>query len=155
MMSRPPMNALREGERAVEWDGRTDAGLVYVGRISTPWTDIADCPRQGSADGPLCRIEVFEPWTAALQGIEDCPRLEVYYWLALSRRDVVLQSPRNDGAARGTFSIRSPLRPNPLGASVVGLEGREGNTLLVRGLDCLDGTPLVDLKPHLGRKKPA
>ena len=73
--------------------------------------------------------------------------MEVIYWLHLSRRDLVRQSPANDGTARGTFSLRSQVRPNPLGTSIAELVVIEGNTLLVRGLDCLDGTPLLDLKP--------
>ena len=63
------------------------------------------------------------------------------------RRDLVHQSPRNDGATRGTFSLRSPVRPNPIGTSIVALLSVEGSTLLVRGLDCVDGTPLIDIKP--------
>src|SRR6478672_7042668 len=104
-----------------------------------PWTSRMDCPRQGRLDGPLCRIEVFELWQEALEGIKDYSRLEVLYWLHRSRRDLVLQSPRNDGTTRGTFALRSPVRPNPIGSSVVTLTGIEGSTLLVRGLDCLDG----------------
>lgn len=73
--------------------------------------------------------------------------VEVIYWLHLSRRDLVLQSPANDGTARGTFSLRSRYRPNPLGTSIARLVGIEGATVLMRGLDCLDGTPLLDLKP--------
>lgn len=148
-MARPSVNTLREGEKAVEWTGGEDASLIFIGRIRTPWTDVADCPRQGRIDGPLCRIEILDRWADALAGIETCPQLEVFYWLHLSRRDLVLQCPRNDRVARGTFSIRSPIRPNPIGASIVKYEGRDGNTLLVRGLDCLDGTPVVDLKPDL------
>jgi tRNA-Thr(GGU) m(6)t(6)A37 methyltransferase TsaA len=104
-------------------------------------------PRQGRPDGPLCRIEVFEPWVAALDGLAAYERLEVIYWLHLSRRDLVRQSPANDDTSRGTFSLRSPVRPNPLGTSIVRLIGTEHATLLVRGLDCVDGTPLLDLKP--------
>ena len=125
----------------------TDAGLVFVGRIHTPWTSRMDTPRQGRQDGPLCRIEIFDPWVPALDGLEQYERVEVIYWLHLSRRDLVRQSPANDGAARGTFSLRSPVRPNPLGTSVARLVGIQGATVLVRGLDCLDGTPLLDLKP--------
>ncbi len=91
--------------------------------------------------------EVFEPWVRALQGLAQYERVEVIYWLHLSRRDLVLQSPANDGAVRGTFSLRSPVRPNPLGTAVARLVGIEGAVVLVRGLDCLDGTPLLDLKP--------
>jgi tRNA (Thr-GGU) A37 N-methylase len=64
-----------------------------------------------------------------------------------ARRDIVRQSPKSDGNTRGTFSLRSPVRPNPIASSVVRLVGREDSALLVRGLDCLDGTPLIDIKP--------
>ena len=142
-------NEIRRAEQAVEWPPRAmDAGLIYIGRTHTPWTSRMACPRQGRHDGPTCRIEVFEPWApAALEGIGSFERLEVLYWLDRSRRDLVLQSPRDDGETRGTFALRSPVRPNPIGTSIVTLIGIEGATLLVRGLDCLDGTPLLDLKP--------
>jgi len=140
-------NEVRVAEVAVEPPAATDAGLVFIGRIRTPWTSRMEVPRQGRHDGPLCRIEVFEPWVAALDGLQHYERIEVIYWLHLSRRDLVLQSPADDGTARGTFSLRSPVRPNPLGTSISRLVGIEGATVLVRGLDCLDNTPLLDLKP--------
>ncbi|RJG45068.1 tRNA (N6-threonylcarbamoyladenosine(37)-N6)-methyltransferase TrmO [Mesorhizobium sp. DCY119] len=140
-------NEIRPSEVAVSPPPATDAGLVFIGRISTPWTSRLMTPRQGRADGPVCRIEIFEPWVEALDGVEEFERLEVLYWLHQSRRDLVKQSPANDGAARGTFALRSPVRPNPIGTSIVTLVGVEGSTLLVRGMDCLDGTPLIDLKP--------
>jgi len=146
---------IRPGEQAVAVPDRIDAGLVFVGRIHTPWTDRLQCPRQGRLDGPICRVEVFPPWAPAiLDGVELSARLELLYWLHLSRRDLVLQSPASDGKTRGTFSIRSPVRPNPIGSSVVVLRGREGSTLLVQGLDCLDGTPLLDIKPDRSDFKP-
>jgi tRNA-Thr(GGU) m(6)t(6)A37 methyltransferase TsaA len=138
---------VRAAERAIEWPDATDAGLIFIGRIHTPWTSRMECPRQGRRDGPTCRIEIFEPWMTALDKITEYERLEVLYWLHRSRRDLVLQSPRDDGTTRGTFSLRSPVRPNPIGTSVVSLLKLEGATLWVRGLDCLDGTPLLDLKP--------
>ncbi|KAB2678120.1 MULTISPECIES: SAM-dependent methyltransferase [Brucella/Ochrobactrum group] len=119
---------IRAAERAIEWPDATDASLIYIGHIRTPWTSRMDCPRQGRHDGPTCRIEVL-------------------YWLHRSRRDLVLQSPRDDGTTRGTFALRSPVRPNPIGTLIVKLIGIVGATLLVRGLDCLDGTPLLDIKP--------
>lgn len=138
---------IRAGEVVVEPPPATDAGLVFIGSIETPWTSRLDTPRQGRADGPTCRIEVFEPWVDALDGLQAFERIEVLYWLHLSRRDLVRQSPRDDGNTRGTFSLRSPVRPNPIATSIVTLERVEGATLLVRGLDCLNGTPLLDLKP--------
>lgn len=140
-------NEIRAGELSVDAPAARDAGLIFIGRISTPWTSRLAAPRQGRLDGPVCRIEVFAPWEPALRGLDAYARLEVLYWLHLSRRDLVLQSPANDGSARGTFSLRSPARPNPIGSSIAALVGIAGRTVLVRGLDCLDGTPLLDLKP--------
>jgi tRNA-Thr(GGU) m(6)t(6)A37 methyltransferase TsaA len=140
-------NEIRPSEVAVAPPSATDAGLVFIGRIHTPWISRMVTPRQGRLDGPICRIELFEPWVQALDGLDSYERIEVIYWLHLSRRDLVLQSPANDGTARGTFSLRSPARPNPLGTSIARLIGIENGTLLVRGLDCLDGTPLLDIKP--------
>ncbi len=143
------MGDIRENEVAVETPPANDAALRFIGRISTPYTALADCPRQGALDGPECRIEIFEPWTAALQGIETSERLTVLYWLDRSRRDLVLQTPgHGGGVTRGTFSLRSPVRPNPIGISTVRLIRVEGPLLIVRGLDCLDGTPLLDVKPE-------
>lgn len=140
-------NEIRAGERAVSMPPTNDAGLVFIGRIHTPWTSRMETPRQGRHDGPTCRIEIFEPWVAALDSIAQFERIEVLCWLHMSRRDLVLQSPASDGTARGTFSLRSPARPNPIGTSIAQLLSIDGATLLVRGLDCLDGTPLLDLKP--------
>jgi len=138
---------VRAGEVVIDPPAATDAGLVFVGRIRTPWTSRLETPRLGRLDGPLCRIEIFEPWRAALAGIEAYERVEVLFWMHLSRRDLVLQSPADDGRQHGTFALRSPARPNPIGTTIARLVGVEDGTLLVRGLDCLDGTPLLDLKP--------
>jgi len=138
---------VRAGEVVIDPPAATDAGLVFVGRIRTPWTSRLETPRLGRLDGPLCRIEIFEPWRAALAGIEAYERVEVLFWMHLSRRDLVLQSPADDGRQHGTFALRSPARPNPIGTTIARLVGMEDGTVLVRGLDCLDGTPLLDLKP--------
>ena len=124
-----------------------DAGLVFIGRIHTPWHRRGETPRRGSPDGPDCRLEIFPPWVPALAGLAEHPHVDVIYWLHLSRRDLLLQSPRHDGTTRGTFSLRSPVRPNPIGISLAVLVSVEGPIVTVRGLDCLDGTPLIDLKP--------
>jgi tRNA (adenine37-N6)-methyltransferase len=140
-------NEIRKAEVTIEMPPTTDAGLVFIGRIHSPWTSRMATPRQGRSDGPLCRIEVFEPWVAALDSLAQYERIEVLYWLHLSRRDLVMQSPASDGTARGTFSLRSPARPNPIGTSIAKLVSIEGRIVMVRGLDCLNGTPLLDLKP--------
>lgn len=80
--------------------------------------------------------------------MERYERVEVLFWMHLSRRDLVLQSPADDGAAYGTFALRTPARPNPIGTTIARIvEIRPGGVLIVRGLDCIDGTPLLDLKP--------
>ena len=140
-------NEIRDKEVAVAPPQATDAGLVFIGTIRTPWTSRLVCPRQGRADGPICRIELFPPWDEALEGIERFERLEVLYWLHQSRRDLVRQSPANNGETHGTFALRTPVRPNPIGTSIATLVAQEGRVLLVRGLDCLDDTPLLDIKP--------
>lgn len=139
---------IRPGEITTEVPRREDAHLMFIGRIRTPWTDRDDCPRQGRQDGPDCRLELDPPWDAALRGIEEYDTIEVLYWLDRSRRDLLVQNPKGDGQGfYGTFALRSPQRPNPIGTALVTLMAVEGRVLTVRGLDCLDGTPLVDIKP--------
>jgi len=140
---------LRAGERLVETPEGADAALWFIGRVRTPWTTRETCPRQGSLDGPDCRVEVFATWQGALAGIADYAHLDLLYWLDQGRRDLVVQNPGKDGERYvGTFALRSPQRPNPIGLSRVRLVAVDGATLVVRGLDCLDGTPLIDIKPE-------
>jgi len=148
------LDEVRPGEVAIELPARFDAEIYFIGRIRTPWTSRLETPRQGRADGPTCRIELFAPWDQGLDHVAEFARLEVLYWLHESRRDLVLQSPRSDGQARGVFSLRTPARPNPIGTSIVTVEKIEAPVLFVRGLDCLDGTPLIDLKPERNSFKP-
>src|SRR5271156_819495 len=125
------LNEIRQNEIAVEPPSSFDAGLVFIGTIRTPWTSRMETPRQGRPDGPICRIEVNALWEAALDGIEEFERIEVLYWLHESRRDLVRQSPASDGTTPGTFAIRSPARPNPIGTSIATLVARQGRVLSV------------------------
>ena len=140
-------NEIRANEIIVAPPAASDAGLVFIGRIHTPWSNRLLCPRQGRQDGPICRLEIFEPWVPALDGVERFERLELLYWLDQSRRDIVKQSPANNGETNGAFSLRTPVRPNPIGTSMAAFVERKDNWLMVRGLDCLNGTPLLDIKP--------
>ncbi|MHA6346101.1 tRNA (N6-threonylcarbamoyladenosine(37)-N6)-methyltransferase TrmO [Roseivivax sp. CAU 1761] len=141
-------DAIRAGETSISLPDPKDATLRFIGRIRTPFASRAECPRQGREDGPECRLELDPAWGAALDGVEAFERLDVLYWLDRARRDLVTQSPRSDGSTRGTFALRSPVRPNPIGLARVRLVRREGCALVVRGLDCIDGTPLLDIKPE-------
>ena len=139
---------IREGEIAIELPQRFDAALYFIGRIRTPWQTRDDCPKNGRESDAVCTIEVDARFAAALAGIESSTHLLVLYWMDEARRDLVVQAPRHYGEPRGTFALRSPVRPNPIAASVVKLVKVDGLRLSVVGLDCRDGTPLLDLKPY-------
>jgi tRNA-Thr(GGU) m(6)t(6)A37 methyltransferase TsaA len=137
----------RSGEVSVPLPPGMDAGVYFIGTIHTPWRSRGECPKRGSFDGPVCTIVVDERWWQALTDIGEHPRIQVLYWMHRARRDLVLQTPIRTGRTTGSFALRSPVRPNQIASSVVALVRIDGGTLQVRGLDCLDGTPLIDLKP--------
>ena len=83
-----------------------------------------------------------------MKGLDAHPRLEIIYWMHLARRDLLVQAPKYDAETYGTFALRSPIRPNPIATAIVDVIAIEDGTILVRGLDCVDGTPLLDLKPE-------
>jgi tRNA-Thr(GGU) m(6)t(6)A37 methyltransferase TsaA len=139
---------IRPGEVAVAPPGRFDAELYFIGRIRTPWKTRDECPKNARESEAVCTIEVDPRWAQGLTGIETCSHLLVLYWMDRARRDLVLQAPRHYKEPRGTFALRSPVRPNPIAASVVRLVKVDGTNLSVIGLDCLDGTPLLDIKPY-------
>jgi len=139
---------LRDGEVAVALPDRFDASLYFIGRIHTPWKTRDDCPKNARESDAVCTIALDPRWAEGLQGLETASHVLVLYWMDKARRDLVLQSPRHYAERRGTFALRSPVRPNPIAASVVRLLRIEGTTLTVVGLDCIDGTPLLDIKPY-------
>ena len=142
------LNEVRFGEVAIDLPERTDAELYFIGRIHTPWARREDCPKNSRESDALCTIEMDARYAAALKDVETSTHLLVLYWMDKARRDLVLQAPRHYATQRGTFALRSPVRPNPIAASVVELVKVDGTRLTVRGLDCLDGTPLLDIKPY-------
>jgi tRNA-Thr(GGU) m(6)t(6)A37 methyltransferase TsaA len=139
---------LREGELAVRLPERFDASLYYIGRIHTPWTRREDCPKNPRESDAICTIALDPRWAAGLQGLETVSHVVVLYWMDKARRDLVLQAPHHYAERRGTFALRSPVRPNPIAVSVARLIRIEGDKLFVSGLDCVDDTPLLDLKPY-------
>ena len=139
---------VREGEQRVAPCEHSDAALVFIGRIETPWNTREQCPKRGDPEaGPECAVVLDERWLPALKGVEAGDRIQLLYWMDRARRDLLTQSPRDDGRTMGTFALRSPNRPNPIASSVVQLVMLRGARLTVRGLDCVSGTPLIDIKP--------
>ena len=138
----------RPGERAIDLPGTFDAAVYFIGRIRTPWLERAACPKNGAESDAVCTIELDPRFAEGLQDAASCSHLIALYWMDRAPRNLIVQAPRHAGAARGVFALRSPARPNPIALAVVELLGIEGASLRVRGLDCLDGTPLLDLKPY-------
>lgn len=139
---------LRAGEVALALPDGFDAQLYFIGRIRTPWRRREDCPKNARGSDTICTLELDERFVAALQDIAGCSHLVVLYWMDRARRDLAVQAPRHYPQGRGTFALRSPVRPNPIAMSVVRLAAVNGHRLSVIGLDCLDGTPLLDIKPY-------
>ena len=139
---------IRPGETAIELPAGFDAGLYFIGRIRTPWSRREECPKNGAESQAICTIQLEARYAAGLADLETCTHLVVLYWMDRAPRNLVLQTPRHYGVARGVFALRSPARPNPIALSVVELLGLDGTRLAVKGLDRLDGTPLLDLKPY-------
>src|SRR5262249_57543730 len=125
------------GDVASEFAERFDGGVDFSGRISTPWTTREECPKNARESDAVCTIEVDARYAAALTEVETSSHLLVLYWMDKARRDLVLQAPRHYQTQRGTFALRSPVRPNPIAASVVKLVRVDGTQLEVIGLDCL------------------
>jgi tRNA-Thr(GGU) m(6)t(6)A37 methyltransferase TsaA len=122
------------------------AELHPIGRIETPYTTLEDCPRNVDPAGPPCTLVLDPPYDAALFGLNPGDRILILYWFEGVDRERLRQPRRGEGPILGTFALRSPHRPNPIAAAVLPIEAIEGNRVAVRGMDCLDGTPLLDIK---------
>jgi tRNA-Thr(GGU) m(6)t(6)A37 methyltransferase TsaA len=128
--------------------------LTPIGRVESPLTDRDAAPKQGHEGAPDAWL-VFEPAVlAGLEGIRPGDRVIVLTWLDRARRDVLRVHPRGDVASplQGVFNTRSPDRPNPIGLHPVEVVEVDGDRVRVRELEALDGTPVIDVKPALGRR---
>jgi tRNA-Thr(GGU) m(6)t(6)A37 methyltransferase TsaA len=121
-----------------------------IGFVRSPYKDAGDVPRglgaRHEADGVLAILPEFG---AGLTDIEGFSHLVVLWEFDRSRGFELLGTPPSDNRAHGVFATRSPRRPNPIGLTIVELLRREGVELHVRGVDMLDGTPILDIKPLL------
>jgi tRNA-Thr(GGU) m(6)t(6)A37 methyltransferase TsaA len=123
-----------------------------IGTLNTPWRAIADCPRNGRQPdpAPVCTATVLSEFVPGLHSLEGFSHLILVYWMDQVRAPELVFTPPFDTQSRGVFATRAPRRPNPIGLSVVAFDGFVApNTLRVRYLDCVDGTPLIDIKPYL------
>jgi len=123
--------------------------LHPIGHIETPYQKLEDCPRNIDPDGLSCTLVLDAPYGRALLGLSPGDQIMVLYWFDGVDRNRLTQRRENDGPAIGTFALRSPHRPNPIAAAVLRIDAIDRNRVSVRGLDCLDHTPLIDIKPAI------
>ena len=126
--------------------------LQAIGHLETPFATLADCPRNGHRldPAPPCTACIDPAFAAGLADIAGFDHLILLYWLGAGNGPSLVVSPAFDRKPRGIFATRAPVRPNPIGLSVVAFDGFDGPLRLrVRYLDCLDGTALIDIKPYL------
>ncbi|HYK37433.1 tRNA (N6-threonylcarbamoyladenosine(37)-N6)-methyltransferase TrmO [Alloacidobacterium sp.] len=121
-----------------------------IGYVSSPYKDTASIPKglntKHDAEGVLRILREFE---AGLTDIEGFSHLFVIWQFDRSHDFELMGSPPFDERPHGVFATRSPRRPNPIGLTVVELLRRENSDLHVRGVDMLDGTPILDIKPYM------
>jgi len=144
----PDTSDIRPGEVAIELPGAFDAGVYFIGRIRTPFKTRADCPKNTAESRAIGRVELDPRYAAGLQDLALYSHAVLLYWMHQARRDLIEQVPAHLGRPRGTFALRSPVRPNPIALAVVELVGIRATTIDVRNVDCIDGTPLIDIKPY-------
>lgn len=121
---------------------------IPIGIVRSPYRVRGDAPRQGRLADTVAEIHILDAYAPGLDGVERSSHLIVLYWLDRAERGLLFAKPPGETEERGVFSTRSPARPNPIGLGIVDLVRREGNVLVVRGLDALDGTPVLDIKPY-------
>lgn len=119
-----------------------------IGYVRSPYKEKKDAPRQGRLVDTVSEIVIDEHYRVALEDIEKKSHLIILSWFDRADRTALRATPPHEKVEHGVFATRSPNRPNPVAFSVVDLLTRDGNILRVRGLDALDGTPVVDIKPY-------
>jgi tRNA-Thr(GGU) m(6)t(6)A37 methyltransferase TsaA len=127
--------------------------LRPIGWVESPLTERDEAPRQGDEGAPGAWLVLDPAMQDAMGDLEAGEEVIVLTWLDRASRDVQLVHPRGDESrpVQGVFSTRSPDRPNPIGLHTVRIVAIEGTRIAVRNLEALDKTPILDIKPLLGR----
>jgi tRNA-Thr(GGU) m(6)t(6)A37 methyltransferase TsaA len=122
-----------------------------IGFIHSPYLEISAIPKglgaRHDAEGAIELLREYEPGLADIEGFSHL--FVLWEFNRADGFDLIAYPPSDEGRPHGVFATRSPRRPNPIGLTVVELLGREGSSLRVRGVDMLDGTPVLDIKPYL------
>jgi len=120
-----------------------------IGIIHSPFKSKKEAPIQPFRSNAVGRVEVFKEYGDGLRDIEGFSHVILIFEFHKSRGFQLKVKPFLDNTERGLFATRAPRRPNRIGMTVVRLIRRRGNTLVVRGIDTIDGTPLLDIKPYV------
>ncbi|MER9328336.1 tRNA (N6-threonylcarbamoyladenosine(37)-N6)-methyltransferase TrmO [Mesorhizobium sp. M0152] len=155
-MTETQMFETREGEQRLENDPAQmppDGGIVFIGRIASPWTTRETCPknmRTALEAGQPAVLTIDAPYREGLRGLERASHVIILSWLNHAPRNLIVQKPRHAAEAKGVFGLRSPARPNPIGLHVARLVGLDIGTgrIDLDAIDVLDGTPVIDIKPY-------
>ncbi len=150
------MGEIREGEELLKIDPATlpgDGHVVFIGRIRSPWRSRETCPKNVRAAreaGQAATLVVDKPYRRGLAGLERASHVVLLSWLDRSARNLIVQKPRHAVEPSGTFALRSPVRPNPIGLHVVRLLSLDigSGHLELEAIDLIDGTPILDIKPY-------
>jgi tRNA-Thr(GGU) m(6)t(6)A37 methyltransferase TsaA len=123
-----------------------------IGFIRSPHKDPEGTPIQPTvASGIQGQVEILPPYVDGLQDLAGFSYLILLYHFDRVRKTKLKVQPFLDDQQRGVFSTRAPVRPNPIGLSIVRLTGIDGNILYIEDVDILDGTPLLDIKPYVDK----
>lgn len=125
--------------------------LNFIGTIHSELKSLQDCPRQENEDAPEATVEVFAAYAEGIENVQQGNEIILFTWLDKADRSVLKTKPRNDQRLplTGVFSTRSPDRPNPIGIHFVKVTSAvSNNQFKVSGLEVLDKTPLIDIKPY-------
>lgn len=121
-----------------------------IGRVFSRFTEQKGTPIQGRmAPEETAEIEIFDEYAAGIKDLEGFSHIYVFFKFDRTLENKLLVKPYLDTNERGVFATRSPLRPNPLGMTIVRLDRVEGNRLFVSGVDILNNSPVIDLKPYI------
>lgn len=131
--------------------------LNFIGHIATPYKTLEACPNNISPEGPVCQLKLKPEYRRELNGLNEGQEILILYWL--QNPDESVNQPYRfagtgscddaDSMPAGTFALRTPHRPNPVGAAVLPIKEINNGEITVRGLDCLNNTRLLDIKPAI------
>ncbi|WP_372893743.1 TrmO family methyltransferase [Rhodosalinus sp.] len=146
----------RAGEEALGVDpaAQAFAGVTAIGRLRSEWR-AGDCPRNlrqaRDRGGGGARLEIDAPYRPGLRGLAEGQWIWLLAWYGDKRRDLIVQAPAHAAGPRGTFALRSPVRPNPVALQLVRITALEADRghVAIDATDAFDGTPLLDIKPWL------